>query len=197
VISDLRAGSTASFGSLPIRSDERCLILWRVRNTAKQPQPLGMKVLVVFFAFGATACAITIAALIFPGGWIELVWRLNPEARIGFQRMGPALSVLLMTVVGMACAGVAFGLAKRRPWGRQLAIGIVTVNLLGDSLNALVRHDWRTLIGLPIGGAMIAYLLKGRRMKADAKIPKSGGTRYKGAPNPRCMLYPVGHGSCF
>lgn len=131
--------------------------------------------LVVFFAFGLTACAITIAALIFPGGWIELVWRLNPEARIGFQRMGPALSVLLMTVVGMACAGVAFGLAKRRPWGRQLAIGIVTVNLLGDSLNALVRHDWRTLIGLPIGGAMIAYLLKGRRMKADAKIPKSGG----------------------
>ena len=156
-----------------------------------------MKVLVAFFAFGATACAITIAALIFPGGWIELVWRLNPEARIGFQRMGAALSVLLMTVVGMAGAGVAFGLAKCRPWGRQLAIGIVTVNLLGDSLNALVRHDWRTLIGLPIGGAMIAYLLKGRRMKADAKIPKSGGTRYKGAPNPRCMLYPVGHGSCF
>jgi hypothetical protein len=34
--------------------------------------------------------------------------------------------------------------------------------LLGDALNALVRADWRTLIGLPIGGAMLAYLLSKR-----------------------------------
>ena len=30
---------------------------------------------------------------------------------------------------------------------------------MGDLLNAFVRNDLRTLIGLPIGGAMIAYLL--------------------------------------
>ncbi len=100
---------------------------------------------------------------------------LNPPARIGFQRMGEALSVLLMTVVGTACAAASFGLTKRRPWGRQLAIGILTVNLLGDSLNALMGHDWRTLIGLPIGGAMIAYLWNGGRMKAGAGIPRRKG----------------------
>jgi len=42
-------------------------------------------------------------------------------------------------------------------------LGILIVNLIGDSLNALLRHDRRTLIGLPIGGAMIAYLLSVRR----------------------------------
>ena len=47
--------------------------------------------------------------------------------------------------------------------GVPLALGILSVNLVGDLLNAFVRHDLRTLIGLPIGGAMIAYLLIARR----------------------------------
>jgi len=31
-------------------------------------------------------------------------------------------------------------------------------------MNALIANDWRTLIGLPIGGAMLVYLLKKRRV---------------------------------
>ncbi len=126
-----------------------------------QRWPAGMKVLVVFFAFGATACAVTVAALLTPGGTLDIVWRLNPEAHLGFQKIGTALSVLLMFVVGTACAWAAIGLARQKEWGRRLAIGILAVNLVGDSVGAVVRHDPRTLIGLPIGGAMIAYLWKG------------------------------------
>jgi hypothetical protein len=51
---------------------------------------------------------------------------------------------------------------KNLPWGRILAVIILAVNLIGDSINAFVRHDLRTLIGIPIGGAMIFYLLKVR-----------------------------------
>jgi hypothetical protein len=125
-----------------------------------QRWPAGMKVLVVFFAFGATACAVTVAALLTPGGTLDIVWRLNPEAHLGFQKIGTALSVLLMFVVGTACAWAAVGLARQKEWGRRLAIAILAVNLVGDSVSAVVRHDPRTLIGLPIGGAMIAYLWK-------------------------------------
>ena len=121
----------------------------------------GMKVLVAFFAFGATACAVTVAALLTPGGGLEMVWRLNPEAQLGFQKIGTPLSVLLMLVVGTACGWAAVGLARKKKWGRRLAIGILAVNLVGDSVSAMLRHDPRTLIGLPIGGAMIAYLWKG------------------------------------
>ena len=42
---------------------------------------------------------------------------------------------------------------------RSTAIAILGINILGDTVNAVVAHDWRTLIGLPIGGAMIIYLL--------------------------------------
>jgi hypothetical protein len=48
-------------------------------------------------------------------------------------------------------------------WGRRLAIGVLTVNLIGDSFNALFMRDAKTLIGLPIGGLMIFYLVKAKR----------------------------------
>jgi Holliday junction resolvasome RuvABC DNA-binding subunit len=51
-------------------------------------------------------------------------------------------------------------------WGMRLALAILSVNILGDLFNALMRHDLRTLIGLPIGGAMIAYLICSRKKPA-------------------------------
>lgn len=113
--------------------------------------------LATFFAFGAVASVVTIAALL-AGGALDAVWRLNPEAHEGFRQIGTRWSVLLMVVVGSACAAAAYGLARRHTWGRRLALGILFVNLLGDSATALVRYDPRTLIGLPIGGGMMFYL---------------------------------------
>lgn len=124
---------------------------------------MGMKVLVGFFVFGTCACAVTVAALLLPGSAMDLVWRANPEALTGFQKIGRPLSLLLMLVVGTACAIAAVGLARQKVWGRWLAIGILIVNLAGDTINALVRHDPRTLIGLPIAGLMIWYLVKSAR----------------------------------
>ena len=75
-----------------------------------------------------------------------------------------------MTIVATACALSAIGLAKLAQWGRVLAISVLTINLFGDLSSALIRHDPRTLIGLPIGGAMIFYLFsKGiRRLFASS-----------------------------
>ena len=67
-----------------------------------------------------------------------------------------------MLLVSAACAAAAHGLWNLRPWGRYLAITILTVNILGDTTNAVVRHDWRTLIGVPIAGVMIWYLMSRR-----------------------------------
>jgi hypothetical protein len=118
--------------------------------------------LVIFFAAGALICLVTMLALAFPGGFLEPIWRLKPEARVEFQKIG-GWSVALMGVAGAACGLAAVGLAKNAEWGRRLAIGVLTVNLVGDSLNALLRHDARTLIGLPIGGVMILYLVMSGR----------------------------------
>ena len=77
--------------------------------------PLGIKLLSAFFAFGASICLITIIALLFPGGALDPIWRLNPDAHVAFQQIG-RLSILLMVVVGSACALAAIGLATRARW---------------------------------------------------------------------------------
>jgi len=120
--------------------------------------PVGISLLALFFAAGALICLVTMLALAFRGGFLDPVWRLRPDARIEFQKLGN-WSVLLMATVGLACGLAALGLARRAEWGRRLAIGILIVNLVGDSLNAFLFHDLRTLVGLPIGGLMIWYLV--------------------------------------
>jgi len=104
--------------------------------------------------------------LIFPGSAFDSLWRLNPDAQAAFQSLG-VMSIFLMALVGTACGAAAVGLAKNRGWGRNLALIILAVNLVGDSINVFARHDLRTLIGIPIGGALIFYLLKVRTWERE------------------------------
>jgi len=129
----------------------------------QKPRSIGTTLLVIFFAAGALICLVTMLALAFPGGFLEPIWRLKPEARVEFQQIS-YWSVVLMALVGAACGLAAIGLAKNAEWGGRLAIGILAVNLIGDTANAILRHDPRTLIGLPIGGLMIWYLLKKKHL---------------------------------
>ena len=133
-----------------------------MRATTNQTRlPVGIVLLVIFFAAGALICMLVVLALAFPGGILEPIWRLRPDARIEFREFGN-WSIALMAV-GAACGLAAFGLARRAEWGRRLAIGVLTLNLVGDMLNAVFRHDLRTLIGLPVGGLMIWYLFNRAR----------------------------------
>jgi hypothetical protein len=121
-----------------------------------------------FFAFGAIMCGLTIVLLLFPGTALDSAWRLNPSARLAFQSLGN-WSMALMVIVGMACAAAAIGLWQGSLWGLRTALVILSLNIIGDMTDALVRHDYRALIGLPIGGAMIFYLAR-----SDARSERVG-----------------------
>jgi hypothetical protein len=118
-----------------------------------------------FFAFGATMCALTIGLVLSPGTALDCLWRLNPDAHVTFQSFG-SWSVVLMVTVGTACFLTAVGLWQGTFRGTRLAFIILSVNIVGDLVNALFRHDYRALIGLPIGAVMIFYLV---RSKAQSK----------------------------
>jgi hypothetical protein len=123
--------------------------------------------LAVFFGFGALAAGLAAVSLAFPGSPLEPIWRLNPTGRADLGRLG-AWAVLLMALVSAACAAAATGLWRGRPSGRRLAIALLVVNLAGDLFNAVVGGDLRTLVGLPIGGAMLWYLLSRRNAPSAA-----------------------------
>jgi uncharacterized membrane protein (DUF2068 family) len=126
-----------------------------------------------FFAFGATICALTIGLLLFPGTGLDSLWRLNPDAHLAFQSIG-SWSIVLMVTVGTACLLTAVGLWQGTLWGTRLALIILSVNIAGDLVNALFRHDYRALIGLPIGAVMIFHLV---RSEAQSKSVAAGAKR--------------------
>ncbi len=102
---------------------------------------------------------ITAVLLATPGGPLDPVWRLRPSAREELAPLG-ALGVLLMATVSLACLGAAVGLWTGRRAGYRLAAVLLVTNLLGDLANAVIRGDPRTLIGLPIAGVLLWYLLR-------------------------------------
>jgi len=124
-------------------------------------RPVGLTLLTAFFIFGALMAFLAFLGLLLTGGVLEPIWRVNPDAYRALTDLG-AWGMLLMAAVAIACALAAIGLWIQAQWGRRLAIGILAINLLGDVMNAVTRGDLRTLIGIPIGGAMIYYLLKSR-----------------------------------
>ncbi len=109
--------------------------------------------------------------LLFPDGPLEPMWRLNRDAQVGLLELG-GWGLLLMFIVAIVCALAAIGLRRRARWGHRLAVTAIALNLLGDLLNALVLGDVRTLIGIPIGGAVIWYLMSSRT-RAQFEIPSA------------------------
>ena len=121
------------------------------------PRPIGITILSLFFVFSTLASGLAAVMLIMPSTSIDVLWRVNPHAHEGFIAMGH-WSVVLMSTVCLASASAAWGLWHCRLWGYWIAISVLSVNLLGDAINAFLVRDWRILIGLPIAGLMIAYL---------------------------------------
>jgi hypothetical protein len=127
-----------------------------------------------FFAFGAMMCTLTLILLLFPGSALDSLWRLNPEARVAFQSFG-SWSFVFMLTVGTACLFAATGLWRGTVWGTRLALTILSVNIIGDLVNTLLRHDYRTLIGLPIGVAMIFLLVRSGDWSKGFRTQTKGG----------------------
>lgn len=121
----------------------------------------GIVALALFFLFRMITSGLAAVMLLFPGSVLEPLWQLNSRAHEGFVVMG-LWAVPLMAAICVACATAAVGLQRRKLWGYWTALAILSINLVGDVANAVFAQDWRTLTGLPIGGAMVMYLLTRR-----------------------------------
>jgi uncharacterized membrane protein (DUF2068 family) len=124
-------------------------------------RPFGVIALVLLFAIGTCASFISAVSLTFPGSFLEPIWSLNPNARAGFTRIGSA-AIVLMIAVCIACTFTAIGLWRGRRWGYWLAVLMLVVNLCGDVVNVITGTEPRALIGIPIVGVIIGYLLRKR-----------------------------------
>src|SRR6185503_9913095 len=102
-----------------------------MRDAPPNSRPWTVTALSVFFALGATISGLSFIALMFPGGLLEPMWRLNPRAREQLTEMG-GWAMLLMAVVSVLCALTARGLWRGSRIGFVLGVTMLVVSLLGD-----------------------------------------------------------------
>jgi hypothetical protein len=126
-----------------------------------ETRPIGITILSVFFLFGTAMSGLSFVSLLFPGSFLEPVWRLNPRAREGFAGLGVWATVLMFAVC-VACASAAVGLWRGARWGYVLAIVLLAINLLGDIANVLLGTEPRAVVGIPIVLAILVFLLSRR-----------------------------------
>ena len=126
--------------------------------TKAEVRPIGITALSLFFLFGAGASFVSFISLLFPGSFLEPIWRLNPRARAGLGGMG-VWAVILMGSVWLACALAAVGVWRGARWGYWLAVSLVAINLLGDILNVFLGTEPRAEIGIPIALVILAFLM--------------------------------------
>ena len=120
--------------------------------------PVGVKALTVFF-FLATGMALTaLVTLLFPGGMLEPIWHVNPQAHERFIGLG-GWAFALLSVLALVCAATGIGLWTRRMWGYNLAVGTLTLNLLGDLINGIFWGEAKAFVGVLIVATILAYLM--------------------------------------
>ena len=143
-------------------------------------RPRSVTGLSFFFAFGAAMSGLSFVALLFPGGWLEPMWRLNPRAREQLAGMG-GWGLLLMAVVSILCALSSYGLWRGRRFGFVLGLAMLAVSLLGDLANALLGLEPRAWVGVPVAAALLALLATGRAKAYFASGAAAGRERARGA----------------
>ena len=133
------------------------------KMTAKsKTRPLGITALSAFFLFGTAMSFLASVMLLFPGSFLEPLWKLNPRARENFTTLG-MWAIVLMLIVCIACASAALGLWRGSWWGYWLAVALLTINLLGDIANVILGTEPRAAVGIPIVILILALLMSGRR----------------------------------
>jgi len=130
-------------------------------TTNSKSRPAAITALSLFFLFGAAASFLFFVSLLFPGSFLEPMWRLNPRAREGFAVMG-AWAVVLMCAICVACASAAAGLWRGARWGYWLAVALLAINLSGDMVNVLLGTELRAAVGIPIVVVILAFLMRRR-----------------------------------
>ena len=92
------------------------------------------------------------------------MWRINPRAHENLTSLG-LWAVLLLLTVSIFCAAASFGLWWTPRWGYRLAVGLITINLIGDVTNVLLGTEPRAIVGVPVAAAILAYLMSGFAQK--------------------------------
>ena len=109
----------------------------------------------VFLVFGSTMATLAGITLLFPGSFLDPVWRLNPEAGEQLRQLGRGIGIAFLGL-GAAMIAATIGWIRRRFWGWALAVIIIASQVLGDLVKALRGEFLKGAVGVVIAGALLS-----------------------------------------
>lgn len=121
-------------------------------------RPVGITALSIFLLLGAAVSITASISLLLPHSFLEPLWRLNPRAQENLLKLG-GWAVGLLSIVSAFCATAAIGLWNRSKVGYWIAVGLISINLVGDVTNVLLGTEPRAIVGVPIAAAILVYLM--------------------------------------
>jgi hypothetical protein len=124
-------------------------------------RPLGIALLGCFCVFGASMSGLASVTLLWPGTPLDRVWVINPEGHVGLAALG-SVAAYGMAALSVVMVTTAAGVFLRRRWAWWSAVVILVLNGCGDLGNAVLRHDPKTLIGVPLAVAVFYWMTRPR-----------------------------------
>jgi hypothetical protein len=94
-------------------------------------------------------------------------------ARISLGAIG-VWAPLLFLVVAVAWRHGCDGLWRGARWGYWIAMAILTINAVGDLVNAILETEQRALIGIPLVVVILAYLFSRKVRSSFSSHDPSG-----------------------
>src|SRR5205807_8440164 len=113
-----------------------------ITMTKAEVRPIGITALSLFFLFGAGASFVSFISLLFPGSFLEPIWRLNPRARAGLGGMG-VWAVIWMGSSWLGFVWGSVGVGCGPGWGFGVVEFVLGRDCLVVVLSVFVRMCWR------------------------------------------------------
>jgi hypothetical protein len=128
----------------------------------------------VFLIFGAVMASFAGVTLIWRGTFLDRTWAINPGAYRQLSAFSPLIGVPFLALAASLALAV-LGWIRRRRWGWTLAFIIISTQVLGDLVNAIMGHFAKGAFGVAIAGALLIYLL---RPAVRAAFPREPASTY-------------------